>query len=209
MPTGTGKSLVIALLVNELKMKTLIVVPSLEIKRQLTESLCDIFDMSHITIKNIDSNDLHSAEDYDCLIIDEAHHTAAKTYRLLNKKAWANIYYRFFLTATPFRNDPEEQLLLESIAGEIIYKLSYRDAITNGYIVPVEAYTINIPRRKNDYYGYREVYNELVVKNTARNDKISKIVDVISDKPTLILIREILHGKILSDMTGHPYVGGS
>jgi superfamily II DNA or RNA helicase len=210
MPTGSGKSLVIALIAHELRVKTLVVVPSLEIKRQLTESLQSVFtDTSWITVENIDSANLKVARGYNCLIIDEAHHVAAKTYQKLNKSAWSGVYYRFFLTATPYRNDPEEMLLYEAIAGQSIYNLTYDEAVKNKYIVPVDAYYIESPRQETDAYTYAQVYSELVVNNNIRNRLIADLMFNIPPAPMLCLVREVKHGEILSSMTGVPFVSGA
>lgn len=211
MPTGTGKSLVIALIAARLNVRTLIVVPNLEIKKQLIETFSALFgDMSNITIENIDSNVLMTAIDYDCLIIDEAHHVAAKTYYKLNKTAWRGIRYRYMLTATPFRNNPEEQLLFEGIAGKIIYKLSYREAIREGYIVPVEAYYIELPKKKTNAYTWSEVYSELVVNNSDRNMAIANLLLKLSieKKSTLCLVKEINHGNELKEYSGALFTNG-
>jgi superfamily II DNA or RNA helicase len=211
-PTGSGKSLIIALIANELKVKTMVVVPSLEIKHQLYNSLKSIFkDMSWISVENIDSNNLKKPADYDCLIIDEAHHVAAKTYQKLNKQVWNNVYYRFFLTATPFRNDNEETLLFESIAGNVIHRIRYQDAVNKGYIVPVHAYYIESPKQETNAYTYAQVYSELVVNNNLRNELITNILKTLeqSNVFTLCLVREIAHGEILSAMTGAPFVSGA
>ena len=207
MPTGTGKSFVIRLLIERFKLRTLVVVPSLEIKRQMTETLAGL---PNVEIHNIDSLLSKNRTDFDMLIIDEAHHTAAKTYQKLNKKAWVNIYYRFFLTATPFRNDNEETLLFESIAGEVIYKLNYRDAISRGYIVPVDAYYIETPKQATEAYTYAQVYSQLVVRNAIRNGILATIIRNLKDSgvSTLILVKEIVHGELLSTLTGVPFVNG-
>lgn len=208
MPTGSGKSMVIALIASNLGVKTLVVVPTLEIKQQLTKSLHDTLrDSSHVTVENIDSPRLDSMSDFDCLIIDEAHRSAAKTYRKLNKTAWNKIYYRFFTTATPFRNDADENILLESIAGKVIYRLTYKEAVAKGYIVPVEAYYINVPKIITDAYTWAEVYKELVVNNAVRNNIIINLLDTLhkSKKSTLCLVKEIEHG---NNLLGFPFVNG-
>lgn len=197
MPTGTGKSITMALLISALQVRTLIVVPNLGLKKQLSEDFKRYFGkLDNITIENIDSPALATASNYDCLIIDEAHHVAAKTYRKLNSKVWTGIYYRFFFTATPFRSRNEEQLLMESIAGEIIFNLSYRDAVTNGYIVPVKAYYYELPKKVVNGRSWPEVYSELIVNNKYRNDIIAKELDSFRDKglSVLCLVKEINHG---------------
>jgi len=183
------------------------VVPSLEIKRQLAETLKDL---KNVTVLNIDSTRLKTATHYDVLIIDEGHHVAAKTYHKLNKTAWNNIYYRFFLTATPFRNDAEEMLLFEAIAGEVIYKLDYPTALKEGYIVPIEGYYINVPPQTTDAVSWAGVYKDLVVNNTPRNVIIGALLARLhgAQKSTLCLVKEVAHGKILSEMTGLPFISG-
>lgn len=207
-PTGSGKSRVISLIAQNLGVKTLVVVPSLEIKKQLADTLKEL---KNVTVLNIDSKELQTATEYDCLIIDEAHHVAARTYQKLNKTTWKGIYYRFFLTATPFRNDTEETLLFESIAGSLIYQLTYPEAIKNNYIVPVESYYLESPKQDNDCYSWSQVYNQLIVNNTPRNTLICGLLARLhsAQKPTLCLVKEVAHGQILADMTGLPFVSGA
>lgn len=211
MPTGTGKSMVISLIIEAMKMRTLIVVPSLEIKKQLTKSIEDALGtLANITIENIDSKALQTATDYDLLIVDEAHHVAAKTYHKLNKDVWTKIRYRFFVTATPFRNQNEEQLLFEGIAGRVIYSLDYHKAVANRYIVPVEAYYIEMPKKILDEYTWTKVYSDLVVNNKERNEAIAALTVRLNAerKSTLVLVKEIKHGKILAKLTGLSFANG-
>jgi superfamily II DNA or RNA helicase len=213
IPTGVGKSITMALLVNKFQVKTLIIVPNLGLKLQLTESFKTWFGPTpNIAIHNIDSSSLLKAKDYDMLIIDEAHHAAASTYRKLNTKAWTGIYYRFFFTATPFRSRTEETMLFESIAGQIIYNLTFEDSVKNNLIVPVESYYYEIPKDtvKNLGSTWPSVYNKLVVTNDARNRIISDVLLSLADAsaPTLCLVKEIDHGDRLSALTGIPFANG-
>jgi superfamily II DNA or RNA helicase len=209
--TGSGKSFIIALIASKLGVSTLVVVPSVGIREQLIEAFkaygCD---MSKIDVWNIDSKALKTKKHYDCLIIDECHHVAAKSYQYLNNKYWNGIYYRFFLTATWGRNESNEQLLFESIAGEVVYQLPYKTAVDHGYIVPVEAYYFDVPKSEYGGYNWSAVYNELVVKNPIRNQLVTELmlrlkVDTI---PTLCLVKEIEHGNLLSKLSGVPFANG-
>ncbi len=211
MPTGSGKSLVMALIVARLNVRTLIVVPNLELKKQLIGSFKAIFeDMSNITIENIDSSALKSAKDYDCLIIDEAHHAAAKTYQNLNKRAWGGIFYRFFLSATPFRNSADENLLFEGIAGEVIYQLRHAEAVKEKLIVPIEAYYIEIPKQNTSAKTWQQVYSQLIVNNTIRNAIIADLMTNLhtAGAKTLTLVKEIAHGNRLSVLTEAAFANG-
>lgn len=210
-PTGSGKSLTMALIIAQTGVAALVVVPSLQIKQQLTDAFKSIFkDMSNITIENIDSSALKKTKHYDLLIIDEAHHVAAKTYQKLNKTAWKGIRWRVFLTATPFRNNTEETLLFEGIAGSNVYKLSYKEAVSEGYICPIEAYYIEIPKTKTEGYTWAQVYSELVVNNIPRNGILTELMLKLSlsNKSTLCLVKEIAHGEKLSAHTGILFANG-
>lgn len=201
--TGLGKSLIALYIVQTFKLKTLIVVPNLQLKQQLIELFTHYFkDLTNITIENIDSSKLQKANNYDMLIVDEAHHSAAATYRKLNRKYWNNIYHRFFLTATPFRSNPEEKILLESIAGELIYEIPYKLAVSKGYVVPVEAYYIEVPRSNPKGYTWAEVYSELVVSHKHRNKLITTFLANLtkSKASTLCIVKEIKHGHALVDL---------
>lgn len=196
-PTGLGKSVIAAMIFSMLQVRTLIIVPTLELKRQLSESFKGFFGaLDNVTIENIDSTTLKDAKDYDCLIIDEAHHVAARTYQKLNLKTWGNIYYRFFLTATPFRAKDEEQLLFEAIAGQVIYRIEYQTAVDKGYIVPLEAYYIELPKIKVKGDTWAAVYSELVVNNKYRNRRIAELIDSFKESniSALCLVKEIAHG---------------
>lgn len=209
--TGFGKSYVMALLVQKLQLRTLIIVPNLELKRQLTADFTNYFgNLKNITIENIDNPNLKNHKKYDILLVDEAHHSAAKTYRMLNKNAWKNIFYRFFFTATPYRSDAEEQILMESVTGPVIYEISYTQARDKGYVVPVEAYYLESPRvvvTKDTWHG---VYSEIVTNNVQRNQLLANTLLAInaSGASTLCLVREIEHGRVLSELTGFPFASG-
>lgn len=211
MPTGTGKSMVIALLSARLGLYTLVVVPTVEIKSQLTESLDKIItDTSKILVENIDSPRLANLKGLEVLIIDEAHHVAASTYTKLNRTAWKDIYYRFMFTATPFRTKTEENLIFEGIAGRVIYKLAYKDAVVRGYIVPVEAFYVDVKKQEANGTTWAQVYSELIVNNTGRNDQIAGLLTSLqaAEASTLCLVKEIKHGELLSRLTGIPFTNG-
>lgn len=154
-----------------------------------------------IAVENVDALDPNKLlVGYNCVIIDEFHHSAAKTYRKLNTKAWKNVYHRFGMTATAFRSKDEEKLLLESVLSEVIYEVNYQTAVYKRYIVPMEAYYIDLPKQTVKGETWAQVYNELVVNNSHRNDIIVGILECAPKQlgPTLCLVKEIAHGNKIS-----------
>jgi superfamily II DNA or RNA helicase len=71
------------------------------------------------------------------LVIDEAHHATAKTYRKLikNLKEKVKQFRMVGLTATPFRTaDDEQGLLAKTFPDDIIYKIDLRTLISRGIL---------------------------------------------------------------------------
>lgn len=209
-PTGLGKSIIAALIVRTVAVPTLIVVPSLELKRQLTESLRAYYPDERvgglgdtIAVENVDALDVKKPlKGYGCVIIDEFHHSGAATYRKLNRHAWGAVYYKFGLTATPFRSKDEERLLLESVLSEVIYRVEYKTAVDRGYIVPMEAYYFELPKQSPkgmESSRWASVYSYLVTRNELRNRLLVSVLDSLHEagKSTLCLVKEIEHGKQL------------
>lgn len=199
--TGSGKSLMMALLINRLQLKVLIVVPTLELKKQLREDFTQWFgSLDNITIENIASPKLEVKGDYNLLLIDEAHHAASKTYRTLNKKVWNSIYYKFFYTATAYRSNSEEQLLMESVTGQVIFSLDYKTAVAKGYVCPIDAYYFIIPTKTEvEGFTWAQVYRELVTENRSRNLIITDLLESLdhAGESTLCLVKEVQHGRDL------------
>lgn len=222
-PTGCGKSLIVALIAEKLQVPTLVVVPSLELKRQLTETLGQIFgknkvgshrDGKAIAVENVDALDESPETIYECVIIDEFHHSGAATYRKLNKKSWNTVYYKFGVTATPFRSQDNEKLLLESVLSKVIYKIEYKTAVEKGYIVPLEAYYMDVPVTediKGNPTSWASMYRELVVVNEVRNYLIAQILVKlhVNGIPTLCLVKEIEHGQLLAEMSNLNFAHGT
>jgi superfamily II DNA or RNA helicase len=187
--------------------KTLIIVPTLGLKEQLKESLLTWFgSLDNIHVENIDSVNLKRASDYDLVICDECHHGAAKTYRTLNRKNWTKIYYRVFLTATPYRSNEDEQLLMESLCGPVVYRIPHKLAVEKKFIVPIEAYYYDLPKIKCDAYTWAEVYSSLVVKRKDRNQLIADLLDNLMEagKSAICLVKEIAHGDLIRAEMKHP-----
>jgi superfamily II DNA or RNA helicase len=216
-PTGVGKSAIAAEICDAFRVKTLIVVPSLELKRQLTDSLRDSFGAKRvgplvmgkahyfITVENVDALDSKKPlRDVDLVIVDEFHHSGAATYRDLNRYAWAGIYFKIGLTATPFRSVDAERLLLESVLSQVIYRIDYSTAVDKGYIVPMEAYYIDLPEIEIESNGtkYATVYKELVTDRDDRNEIIAEMTVRLASQgvSTLVLVKQVAHGETLQSL---------
>lgn len=225
-PTGVGKSAIGAEVINRFRVNTLLVVPSLELKRQLTEGLRQTFGADNvgplyqgqpqylITVENVDALDPKvRIQGIDLVIVDEFHHSGARTYRELNRHAWADVYFKIGLTATPFRSRDDERLLLESVLSHVIFRIEYQEAVRLKRIVPLEAYYVELPIKKLRCSGlqWASVYKELVVERTDRNEIIANILSNLNAAgvSTLCLVKQVEHGKAIQLLAGDiPFVKG-
>lgn len=144
---------------------------------------------------------------FDAVVVDEAHHATAESYL----KIWEHFglldtdrnkipsppVNLLGLTATPSRGD---NVGLNAVFDEIIYQMSLSKAITDGWLVPVYAYTIQtstsldgVHTRMGDY-----AENELakVVSTEARNEIIfEKSQQFAKDLKTLIFCVNVEHSE--------------
>ena len=123
------------------------------------------FDMDFVFSTNItmaNSLELFDKHSFDYIIIDEAHHAAAESYRkILN---YFEPEFLLGITATPERMDGEDVFAL--FDQNVPYELRLRDAIINGLVVPFK------------YYGIRDELIEYGISQT----KGHRFVEQFSDE---------------------------
>ena len=130
----------------------------------------DFLFSTNITMAN--SLELFDRRDFDYIIIDEAHHATAETYR----KIIDHFEPEFLLgiTATPERMDGEDVFAL--FDQNVPYELRLRDAIINRLVVPFR------------YYGIRDELIEYGIAET----KGHKFVERFSDEEHCEFIRNMI-----------------
>lgn len=103
-------------------------------------------------------------EYFDIIVIDEAHHSAAKTYRELIEYFKPRLLLGF--TATPNRADG---VRLDDIYSEIIYKKDIKWGIENGYLSNIECLRINIGYDLSNVGTYMKDYKVKDLEKALRN----------------------------------------
>jgi len=124
------------------------------------EQEADFVFSTNVTMAN--SLELFEKHTWDYIIIDEAHHATAKTYRdIIN---YFEPQFLLGITATPERMDGED--ILSLFDQNVPYELRLRDAIINRLVVPFK------------YYGIRDELIEYGIKET----KGHRFVEQFSDE---------------------------
>jgi len=176
LPTGSGKTYLGIYILAQLNIKTLIVVPTLELVDQwytrLQEKLSaedhanDQFEgfigkfgggkkeIKPITITTYDSAYLYLPKfraTYGLLILDEIHHLSGEKYRLIAEGSI--IPNRLGLTAT-LQEDTEEYAVIEKLVGDIVYRKKPAELTQLGQLASYKVKQIKVnlsPELLEDY----------------------------------------------------------
>lgn len=97
-----------------------------------------------------------SPDDFDTIIIDEAHHSAAKTYREI-LKYFSGANRRIGFTATPQRGD---NVRLTDIFDDIIFNRDLRWGIENGYLSRIRCEEVRGKFKLKNVKKYRGDYSD-------------------------------------------------
>ena len=158
LPTGTGKTVIFSLAAKELQCRTLILAHRDELLTQARSKLGMIWPEASVGILRAASDEVGSQvvvasvqtacrdrrlqslvrQDFDLVIVDEAHHAAAPSYRkIVTELGFMNGDPRKLLlgvTATPRRGDG---IGLGSIFQEVVFERSIASMIEAGYLSPM------------------------------------------------------------------------
>ena len=154
-------------------------------------------------IKQEDYDDIKRMLHASCVnIFDECHMGSCETFQRI--AAELNGSYNIGLSASPRKGNAED-LLIESVFGNIIINISASELIEKGYLVPPRIKFIPVEKQKSDLasynMNYKEIYKEYIVHNDYRNGLIVRAGASLVEQgfTTLVLYREIAHGMALYD----------
>tara|TARA_R110000782_G_scaffold102791_4_gene190133 strand:- start:3106 stop:4485 length:1380 start_codon:yes stop_codon:yes gene_type:complete len=226
-PTGSGKTLIMAGMVKALikeGRKMVILFNAKHLITQTYEFLTDVCGFDNIgicfgegyvygdimlcTVQSIERIIDTHVEETQVLMVDECHEFCNGERTLAAIQSFPNAQYRYGFTATP----PREDIPLHSLQGAfgaIIETVTTSDLVKSGHLTkPI----IQLVKRdytasgEDDDLTYLEVYDEYIVNNESRNDKIKEIVDAIKEnnrRPrVLVLTRSLAHGRALEKLLG-------
>lgn len=153
--------------------------------------------------------------DVRAILVDEAHHCSIKSQYFSIIQSCDGAFYRFGLTATPWR-ESGDTIAIFAGTGPVIYTYDYHQAVTDGVVVPLEVYLtpIGTQLKLPILYEFKDVYDLGIVENDERNAKIAQITKHLYNKGenVLVLVWRLDHGRRLSKLLGdtpHEFVHGS
>ena len=133
------------------------------------------------------------------VIVDEAHLAAIVIEALANHADRA--YYRFGLSATPWREDNQE-IRLEGCMGKKLVEVSPTFLINRGFLVPPRIFMVPIYHTEEQVANYADSYTKHITKCWERNYRIKQFAEAFQEegRPVMIIVDRIEHGNILQEM---------
>ncbi len=228
MPTGTGKTVVMATVASKWKTGRIMV---LQHRKELLEQnaskisamcgeACGVemgddkcteygFDKPRVVVASVQSLSEKRLAKFDpfefgLILTDEAHHATAMSYRRVYEHFFQNPAIRHLgVTATPDRADEEA---LGQIFDSVAYQYEILDAINDGWLVPIEQQFVHVEGL--DLSGCKSHKNDLqdsdVAKVMQQEGLLHKVVDPViqlaGDRPTLVFAASVAHAHRMAEI---------
>jgi superfamily II DNA or RNA helicase len=216
--TGAGKTLMVAGMCDVMgqeEIRCLVIVPSSDLVTQTsnTFALCgiqhgiysgatkDIYHPHVIATWQALQNNPQIVENFQCVIVDEAHGASAKTIGDLITNYGKHTGYRYGFTGT-LPKPATDRATLRGSLGDVLYEISAADLIRMGHLAELEIEPVEIQEiAEEDFpdYSAEKAY-------TARQpDRMDFIADLIIDRAsrfgnTLVLVNTIKQGQQLQKL---------
>ena len=230
LPTGTGKSFILLLLIKIMGLDAVVVTPSQSIfnellvefetrlgknvvggygdgKKDITKKITIAIGKS-LTMLKPGTKAYNFFKNKKVVAVDESHTFAAEQLNDVCHGVLSETPYRMFVSATQTRNDGTEKLLA-SIIGKNVLDMSLKEAIDKGYLCPlkfsiIETFSPDTRVIKDPAKCKRThfLYNNNIANICA---KIANASWNMKKQSTLILVEELVQINMLQSLLTVPF----
>lgn len=150
-------------------------------------------------------------QDFGLLIVDEAHHGVASTYREVMDHFKQNTELKIlFLTATPDRGDAKA---LGMVCESVAFKYDIAEAVEDGYLVPIEQQMVRI--NSLDFSQVRTTAGDLnggdlaAVMEDEKNlqGMVGAAIQIIGNRSTIAFTASVRHAEMCCDIFNRHRLG--
>lgn len=216
--TGSGKTWMVAALADALNLeekRCIVIVPSSDLVEQTAATFRlghldvgiysgatkDVHHMTVVATWQALQNNPKVVEDFDAVIVDEAHGASAKTVGELINTHGGKCAYRWGFTGT-MPKPKIDQMTLRGAIGEVLYKISAADLMRMGYLAELEIEPVQIIDPVEEEFPDYMSEKTYLSKSPRRLDLLA---DLIISKAetygnTLVLVNTIKQGKELQKL---------
>lgn len=215
LPTGAGKTMLALQLIYAYDLPALILVNTKELLAQWQNDIRDFFgiecgmvgdgvrEFKTITVAMVQTmynivTEEETEINFPVLVVDECHRVAANTVYKVAMNCYACV--RVGLSATPERTDGADKKIWAAV-GEICSNITAEMLIDRGYLAKPNFIFESVPAtRVSAKAKWHQAYNDLIVTNEVRNDKIVKIATNLMEKgyKAFVSVNRIDHGDLLA-----------
>ncbi len=144
------------------------------------------------------------AMEFDLLVVDEAHHAPAKSYRRVIEHYTANPNLKVLgVTATPDRHD---ERALGQVFESVAFEYDLIDAINDGWLVPIDQQLIECASL--DFSQVKTVAGDLNQGDLARimeyeealQQVTGPVLDIVGDRKTLLFAASVAHAERMAEI---------
>lgn len=174
LPTGAGKTVLALLAINQLKLRTLIVVPTIELLYQWRNAVIEKLGVSerHVGVVGDGKRELRpitiityasaampnsNIADTGLLICDEAHHLPAPAYSTIAERSGAP--FRLGITATPDRGDGADRAL-DRLLGPVVYQRTPEELSQEGHLAKFKQKRVYVSLNDEEALRYNSLMTE-------------------------------------------------
>jgi superfamily II DNA or RNA helicase len=216
--TGAGKTLICAALADVMTthgFRTIVIVPGSDLVTQTvgTFKLCNIDvgtysgaskDISHdvvVATWQALQNNPAIVENFQCMIVDEAHGATARVIGDLINVHGKHIAYRYGCTGT-MPKPKIDQLTLRGAIGEVVFEITAAELIAQGYLSELEIEPVEIQETAGEEFPDYGAERNYINRNPDRLDFIADLVISRAEQygNTLVLVNSIKQGKALQKL---------
>ena len=216
--TGAGKTLMVAGMcdvLGEADIRAITIVPSSDLVTQTSNTFTlagiehglysgdtkDIYHPHVIATWQALQNNPQVVENFQCVIVDEAHGASAKTIGDLITNYGKHIGYRYGFTGT-LPKPLTDQYTIRGAIGEVLYTISAADLIRMGYLAELEIEPIEIQEKAEEDFPD---YSAEKAYTSRQTDRLDFMADLIIDRAgkfgnTLVLVNTIKQGQQLQKL---------
>lgn len=130
----------------------------------------------------------------EAVIVDECHTIPANTFFKTIMSCGA--YYRVGLSGTPLARGDQKSTYAIAALGPVIYRIKTETLVDAGVLAKAKIRVIRC-RQRSEKPTWQGVYGEAVVRGAVRNRILVKAAEK-AEKPCLMFVKEIAHGKLLA-----------
>ena len=224
VPTRGGKTLISALIIARLKLRTLFLVPSQMLLAQTVAALSEMLsapigiigdgrweptDITVVSIQTLakrlgarDPGALDLVASVDVVFFDECHHLKGNVWRDAFQQI--NARYKIGLSATIFLKDEDDNevasIWLVATTGPVLYSIEPDELIRRGYLVRPRVTCVKIREPKVSGVSWQKAYRMGVVEHGARNQLIVDLAfkRCSAGKAVLVVTSSLEHTAILA-----------